>query len=124
MTVVATVDVALAMSFRKTYNGKEIFSLEGDSIMSVRIGRITSKFQITIPSEIREAVGAHVGDQVLFHVNEHGEIVMRPLRKSSVDELYGALHRENIPYVPLDEARSATHDDMAHQFIRETEEES
>lgn len=98
--------------------------MKGDGTMSVRIGRITSKFQITIPSEIREAVGAHVGDQVLFHVNEQGEIVMRPLRKSTVDELYGALHRENMPYVPLDEARSATQDGMAHQFIQETEKES
>ncbi|MCY0901363.1 MAG: AbrB/MazE/SpoVT family DNA-binding domain-containing protein [Firmicutes bacterium] len=93
--------------------------MKGDAVMSVQIGRITSKFQSTIPSEIREAVGAHIGDQVIFQVNQHREIVIRPLRKSSIDEVYGALHRENVAYLPLDEARNATQDDMAHQFVRE-----
>ncbi|KUO95226.1 AbrB/MazE/SpoVT family DNA-binding domain-containing protein [Ferroacidibacillus organovorans] len=89
--------------------------------MSVRIGKITSKFQITIPSEIREAVGANVGDQVLFQVNEKGEIVIRPLRIPTVDEVYGSLHQEKISYIPLDEARRITHDELAaRQFQKKS----
>lgn len=93
--------------------------MKGAFVMSVKMGRITSKFQITLPSEIRDAVGAHVGDQVLFHVNDQGEIVIRPLKKSSLDQVYGALHREGAPYIPLGDVRSLTSDEMAEKFAKD-----
>ena len=39
--------------------------------------RVTSKGQITIPKEIREALGIAEGDQVVFRVEQHRAILAR-----------------------------------------------
>ena len=39
--------------------------------------RVTSKGQVTIPKEIREALGIAEGDQVVFRVEEHRAILAR-----------------------------------------------
>ena len=40
---------------------------------------VTRKFQVTIPKEIREALGISVGDRLLVKVVD-GKIVMEPIR--------------------------------------------
>jgi len=42
---------------------------------------ITRKFQVTIPKEVREALGISVGDRLLVRVVD-GKIVMEPIRGS------------------------------------------
>jgi AbrB family looped-hinge helix DNA binding protein len=39
---------------------------------------VTSKGQITIPTEIREKLGLKPGDQVRFIEGEHGEYILKP----------------------------------------------
>ena len=39
--------------------------------------RVTSKGQVTIPKEIREALGIAKGDQVVFRVEQHRAILAR-----------------------------------------------
>ena len=44
--------------------------------------RITSKGQITVPREVRRALGVHPGDRLLFRRDETGMRV-RPIRTKS-----------------------------------------
>ena len=41
---------------------------------------ITSKGQITIPKEVREALNVQAGDVLDFVINERGEVTVRTLR--------------------------------------------
>ncbi|MEM0373301.1 MAG: AbrB/MazE/SpoVT family DNA-binding domain-containing protein [Sulfolobaceae archaeon] len=42
---------------------------------------VTRKYQVTIPKEVREALGIKVGDRLLVRV-EDGKIIMEPIRAS------------------------------------------
>jgi AbrB family looped-hinge helix DNA binding protein len=42
---------------------------------------VTRKYQVTIPKEVREALGIKVGDRLIVKV-ENGKIVMEPVRAS------------------------------------------
>ncbi|QXJ29121.1 hypothetical protein J5U23_01990 [Saccharolobus shibatae B12] len=42
---------------------------------------VTRKYQITIPKEIREALGIKVGDRLIVRV-EDGKIIIEPVRAS------------------------------------------
>jgi len=59
---------------------------------------LTSKGQITIPKEIREALRLHTGDRVSFAFNNESEVTMKTVKKS-VDDVFGALH--DSKQVPL-----------------------
>jgi len=52
--------------------------------------KITSKGQITIPKELREAFDLKPGDSVHLEVREDGEIVMEPER-GDIRELRGCI---------------------------------
>jgi len=43
--------------------------------------KVTRRYQITIPKEIREELGIKVGDEVEFVRNEKGEFVIRKLER-------------------------------------------
>ena len=38
--------------------------------------RLRSKGQITIPSEVRDFLSIHEGDELFFHVDENGQVVV------------------------------------------------
>lgn len=46
---------------------------------------VTRKFQVTIPKEVREALGIRVGDRLLVRVEE-GKIIMEPIKGSKALE--------------------------------------
>ena len=52
-----------------------------------RLARITSKGQVTVPSEIRRALGVRPGDKLLFE-NDGDSIRVRPIRTKSPFEKY------------------------------------
>lgn len=45
------------------------------SIMN--IAKITSKGQITLPTEVRSILGVHAGDKILFISNDDGSVTIR-----------------------------------------------
>jgi len=63
---------------------------------------VTRKFQVTIPKEVREALGIGIGDRLLIRV-VNGKIVMEPIRGSNAlkrlssiaDRLLGGPRRVN-----------------------------
>jgi AbrB family looped-hinge helix DNA binding protein len=50
--------------------------------------RVTSKGQVTVPREVREALGIKEGDQIVFRVEEHRAVVART---ANLLELAGAV---------------------------------
>lgn len=78
----------------------------------IHISTITSKYQITIPLEIRKKHGLKIGDKVMFQYTDQGEIVIRPIRKKTAKELAGSLHQDGTPYIPFREARRITQEEL------------
>lgn len=71
------------------------------------LATLTSKGQITVPREIREAWHLMAGDQIEFHLDgpERGTIV--PLRRRSIFEDLDALELPSMPAPMTNEAIDA-----------------
>ena len=60
-----------------------------------KAARITSKGQITVPHEIRRALGVRPGDKLLFE-KDSGGIRVRPIRRKSPFEKYRGIGTPGI----------------------------
>ncbi len=67
---------------------------------------ITTKGQVTIPEPVRRALGASVGDKVVFADVAHDtkEVMIKIIPSRSIEELYGSL-KTSVGYVPHEKAR-------------------
>lgn len=54
------------------------------------ITTISTKGQITIPSQIREQADLRAGDKVRFMIDDHGSVVLFPIR-GSIRDAFGVL---------------------------------
>lgn len=61
-----------------------------------RLARITSKGQITVPRDIRRALGVRAGDQLLFEQDGNSARV-RPVRTDSPFEKYLGIGLPGMP---------------------------
>jgi len=66
---------------------------------------LTSKGQITIPKEIREALGVKAGDRLGFHVTNDGTIII-VAKTVNLADLQGAI-RPKVRGVTIDDMHSA-----------------
>ena len=57
----------------------------------MRISRMTSKGQITVPKAIREVLGANRGDLLVFVAQPEGRVELRRLPGRTLSQLHGAL---------------------------------
>jgi AbrB family looped-hinge helix DNA binding protein len=55
--------------------------------------RVTAKYQITLPSELRHSLNIDIGDRLIFRKNAHGDIVVESMKQASANDLLGALRR-------------------------------
>ena len=60
--------------------------------------KITSKGQITVPKEVREALGVGTGDRLQFTVGD-GQAVVTPIRKRKLTDFVGIFADDNNPAV-------------------------
>jgi antitoxin PrlF len=67
---------------------------------------VTSKGQITIPKEIRDALKVGVGDRLDFVLEGHGRVVVRP-GLADVLDLKGLLHRPGRKAVSIEAMNEA-----------------
>ena len=58
--------------------------------------RITSKGQITVPREVRRALGVRSGDKLLFESDEKG-VRVRPVRSRSAFSKFRGIGNPEIP---------------------------
>ena len=76
----------------------------------IKVSTITAKNQVTIPSDIRDALSAEVGDKVMFKLLDDHTAIIQIVKKPSTSSLIGALRNDYTPIVSLDEARRMTQD--------------
>ena len=61
-----------------------------------REAKITSKGQITVPREVRHALGVKPGDKIVFE-RDGEEIRVRPVREKSVFAKYRGIGNPGLP---------------------------
>ena len=61
-----------------------------------REAKITSKGQITVPPEIRHALGVKPGDKIIFEQNGK-DVSVRPVRSKSVFAKYRGIGNPGVP---------------------------
>lgn len=67
------------------------------------VAKVTYKGQITIPKEIRDALGISEGDHVIIVV-DGDKAILRPVRRGSLSELRGKLPATH-PFPGVDQVR-------------------
>jgi len=76
--------------------------------------KVTSKGQVTIPKEVREALGISEGDQVVFRVQQHHALFARtPNLLDLAGEVEVPAAKRGVPW---DKVRNATR--QAHSMAR------
>lgn len=115
----ATMDEITAAAGGPQYNLLKRLAARGYRVRKVKEGRmtryfatppanpasgatVTSKGQVTIPKEVRDALGLRAGAKVTFTVEPNGGVVMRPA-SLSIQDLFGFLGKPR---------RSATIEEM------------
>ena len=74
--------------------------------MTAMRSRVSSKGQITIPAELREALGLRAGPQVVFERRPEGALLRKGTTgEHPVDKVYGLLKVHASVDVLLDEMR-------------------
>ncbi|HBB97330.1 MAG TPA: hypothetical protein DC054_18280 [Blastocatellia bacterium] len=61
-----------------------------------REAKITSKGQITVPREVRHALGVKPGDRIVFE-RDGDEVRVRPVREKSVFAKYRGIGKSGLP---------------------------
>lgn len=69
---------------------------------------VTSKGQVTIPKEVREALGVQSGDRIDFVVEQNGRITLKAATLD-VGELEGLLYRKGRKPVAVEAMNAAIH---------------
>jgi AbrB family looped-hinge helix DNA binding protein len=68
---------------------------EGEIVERIkRTTTVTSKFQVTIPKEIREILDVKEGDKLIFTIDDKGEVVIKKAVIVALDELSALISQE------------------------------
>lgn len=84
--------------------------------------QITGKGQIQLPVKIRLAMGADIGDEVIFRQKENGEIVVELIKKRPLSELAGSLPIKK-PFPGTSEEEQLTRQKVAEKVGKYNSEE-
>jgi len=74
---------------------------------------VTSKGQITIPVQVRKALGLEAGDRLVFELRDDG-LRVRALHRRKASELRGSV-RSDARYVSRESERAAAADALARK---------
>jgi AbrB family looped-hinge helix DNA binding protein len=83
------------------------------------VPRVTIKGQVTIPRAIRSAMDIEAGDGVIFRI-EGQHVVMVPVKRRSLRELYGALPVKKLS-PGIEEERRIAREHIARHVMGGTE---
>lgn len=80
-------------------------------------GTISDKGRVIIPDEVREHLHLQEGDRVEFVIKAGGEVHLRPAA-GSIQDLFGMLHRPDIPPRTIEEMREGMIDYLVQEDER------
>lgn len=80
----------------------------------MRVARVTSKGQVTVPKAIREALGVERGDILVFATHPQGYVKLRRLPGRTLTQLRGSLAGTRA--IPHPQARKAYRRMLARRF--------
>ncbi|MGF7032567.1 AbrB family looped-hinge helix DNA binding protein [Paenibacillus mucilaginosus] len=81
-------------------------------------GKMSSKGQLTIPSELREKWGLEEGDRLKFELDDQGQVKsVSPYKKKSVKDLFGVIKADKK--IEMQEAREIYQDEAAKKLKAE-----
>jgi AbrB family looped-hinge helix DNA binding protein len=79
------------------------------------LATLTSKGQLTIPKEIREALKLKAGDKIEVILKKDREAVLRPV-STGIDDLFGRLHKPGRPAVSVKDMDAAIKKRLRDQY--------
>ena len=62
-----------------------------------KVGKLTVKHQVTIPRDVRQALGLKAGDGVVFNLRDGEAVVAKHEPDPMDDEAFEAMLRETMP---------------------------
>lgn len=83
----------------------------------VALAKITSKGQVTVPQEIRKALGAKEGDEIMFTVTGQDTANIRILKHKPLMDLYGVLPATK-PFTDSDKLRAYVRTALANRVAQ------
>jgi AbrB family looped-hinge helix DNA binding protein len=70
------------------------------------LATLTTKGQVTIPKQVREALKLHTGDKIEIIVTKNREALIRPISKK-VDDVFSKLYKPTRKSVSVDSMNEA-----------------
>jgi AbrB family looped-hinge helix DNA binding protein len=85
----------------------------------VPTAKLTSKGQVTVPKQVRQALGVQKGDRLVFQIKANGRITLSGERPSPATALLGLLARYGKGHpVSVEEMHAAVAEQAAKRFRR------
>lgn len=79
------------------------------------LATLTSKGQVTIPKNVRDALRLHTGDKIHFFITEDGDAILRPVARK-VGDVFGRLKKYGVQAVSVEEMDAAIRRRMRETF--------
>lgn len=80
--------------------------------------QITGKGQIQLPAKIRQAIGANIGDELLFKLSVDGEISVELIKKRNLSDFAGSLPVK-MKFPGIEEEEKITKEKVAEKVAEE-----
>jgi AbrB family looped-hinge helix DNA binding protein len=81
------------------------------------ISRVTSKGQVTIPSEVRKALDIEQGDDLLFELGADQTAYLRVIKRQKLSDFYGSL-RAKRPFPGKEAVRDQVGQELGRRAKR------
>lgn len=79
------------------------------------LAKITTKGQVTIPKDVREALNLNAGDKIEIIVQESSEALIRPVIKK-VDDMFCKLKKSNQQAISVNKMNHAVKQRLIGKF--------
>jgi antitoxin PrlF len=77
---------------------------------------LTSKGQVTIPKEVRDALDLHPGDRAVFRIKKNGEVVLE--RSKSLEDVHAMLGKPTFKD-PLTDREQLIGPDLLKKYVKD-----
>ena len=79
------------------------------------LATLTTKGQVTLPKQVREALNLHQGDKIEIIVTDDNEAIIRPV-SNKVDDIFCKLHKPGRDAVSIEQMNDIVRQRIKDQF--------